>query len=135
MSDFIGALPVMGKWSVYNNDAEDKWNPNGKKLVLKIPVESVAAYAQYLMTLADDTSNHKEMEIWNFESKEFRSHKCINVSHNAKEGKTDDDGWYGSIAPKALTPPAAEGCPMPPAPQGCPMPGTLQGSNDNDIPF
>ncbi len=79
------------------------------------------------MTLADDTNNHKEVQIWDFDSQELKSHKCINVSHNAKDGATDDDGWYGSIAPAALTPPAA--------PQGCPMPATLQGSNDNDIPF
>ncbi len=107
MSEYIPALPVNGKWSVYNNDADDKYNPDGKKLVLKIPVESVAAYAQYLMTLADDTSKHKEVKIWDFKAKELKSHKCINVSHNAKDGATDDDGWYGSIAPAALTPPAA----------------------------
>tara|TARA_R100000030_G_C3185492_1_gene107021 strand:- start:14 stop:397 length:384 start_codon:yes stop_codon:yes gene_type:complete len=127
MSEYIAALPVNGKWSVYENGPDHEYRPNGKRLVLKIPVESVAAYAQYLMTLADDTSKHKDMNVWDFAAKQSKSVKCINVSHNAKDGATDDDGWYGSIAPAALTPPAAA--------QGCPMPATLQGSNDNDIPF
>ncbi len=31
MSDFKGALPVRGKWSVYNNDAEDKMESQRQK--------------------------------------------------------------------------------------------------------
>ena len=127
MSEYIPALPVNGKWSVYENGPDHEYKPNGKRLVLKIPVESVAAFAQYLMTLADDTSKHKDMQVWNRDTKELKSHKCINVGFNAKDGATDADGWYGSIAPAALTPPVAA--------EGCSMPATLQGSNDNDIPF
>jgi hypothetical protein len=127
MTEYIAALPVMGKWSVYENGPDHEYKPNGKRLVLKIPVESVAAYAQYLMALADDTSKHKDMNVWDFAAKQSKSVKCINVSHNAKDGKTDDDGWYGTIAPAAI--------PGSPSAQGSAIPQALQGTNDNDIPF
>ena len=37
MADFNPALPVPGKWNVYQNDENDRYNPNGKALRLQIP--------------------------------------------------------------------------------------------------
>ena len=54
MADFTPALPVPGKWSIYENGPDDRYNPGGKKLQLKIPVESIPAFCQHLMNLADD---------------------------------------------------------------------------------
>ena len=99
MADFNPALPVSGKWSIYENDADHKWNPGGKRLVLRIPLESVPAFCQHLMNLADDPDMHKEMQVWDFDTKENKTHTSISAGFNAKPGKEDDDGWYGTICP------------------------------------
>ena len=106
MADFNPALPVPGKWNVYQNDENDRYNPNGKALRLQIPLDSVAAYGQHLMNLADDPSKHKEMQVWDYEAKEKKTVACITCYHSAKDGQFDDDGWFGNINPVKHTPPA-----------------------------
>tara|TARA_B100001063_G_scaffold172227_1_gene161391 strand:+ start:658 stop:1032 length:375 start_codon:yes stop_codon:yes gene_type:complete len=124
MADFIPALPVSGKWSIYENDADHQWNPGGKRLVLRIPLESVPAFCQHLMNLADDPAKHKEMEVWDFDTKENKTYTAIAAGFNAKPGKEDNDGWYGTISPQAHKAPATQ-------PAGT---VTIQ-ANAEDIPF
>ena len=73
MADFNPALPVPGKWSIFQNDADDKYNPNGKSLRLQIPVESVVAFGEHLVNCLDDPTQQKEMTVWDFEEREKKT--------------------------------------------------------------
>ena len=149
MAEFKGALQQSGKWNVLKNPSDDKYNPDGYKLQLKIPVESVVDYCNYLMALVDnpEAKYHTDIKMWDHDAKQEKMVKCIKVTHNAKPSKFDDDGWYGFIAPMALDKPQAaattEACSMPapsteacsmPAPQteACSMPVTVDSS---EVPF
>ena len=102
MADFNPALPVPGKWSIFQNDADDKYNPNGKSLRLQIPVESVVAFGQHLVNCLDDPKKQKEMTVWDYEAKERKTVPCLTVYFKAKDGQFDDDGWFGNINPPAF---------------------------------
>lgn len=108
MADFNPALPVPGKWNVYENDADHQYNPGGKRLQLKIPVESIPAFCQHLMNLADDPAKHREIQVWDFEAREVKTVTAISAGFNAKPGKEDDEGWYGNINPPAHKAPATQ---------------------------
>ena len=133
MSNFQAALPQVIKWSVSDNEFDDK-DKNPKTLRLFIPKESIAAFAQHLTAMAADSAKLKNGKVWNYDNNQEVEVRGVYL--NAK-GKSGEYGDFGNINPAllAFNPPAAEGCPMPPAPQGCPMPATLQGGNDYDIPF
>jgi len=107
MADFIPALPVPGKWNIYENGPDDQYNPGGKKLQLKIPVESIPAFCQHLMNLADDPAKHKETQIYDYQAREKKPVTVIVAYFGAKPGQEDDEGWYGNINPKALKAPEA----------------------------
>ena len=108
MADFNRALPVSGKWSIYENDADHKWNPGGKRLVLRIPLESVPAFCQHLMNLADDPMKHKEIQVYDFEAREKKTVTAVVAGFGAKPGLEDDEGWFGNINPKAHKAPATQ---------------------------
>ena len=108
MADFNPALPVPGKWNVYENDADHQYNPGGKRLQLKIPVESIPAFCQHLMNLADDPAKHREIQVWDFEAREVKTVTAISAGFNAKAGKEDDEGWYGNFNPPAHKAPATQ---------------------------
>jgi len=108
MADFNPALPTPGKWNVYENDADHQYNPGGKRLQLKIPIESIPAFCQHLMNLADDPSKHREIQVWDFEAREVKTVTAISAGFNAKPGKEDDEGWYGNINPPAHKAPATQ---------------------------
>ena len=104
MADFNPALPTPGKWNIYENGPDDKYNPGGKKLQLKIPVESIPAFCQHLMNLADDPMKHKEIQVYDFEAREKKTVTAVVAGFGAKPGLEDDEGWFGSINPKAHKP-------------------------------
>ena len=60
MADFNPALPSPATVErIYQNDADDKYNPNGKSLRLQIPVESVVAFSQHLVNCLDDPKSRR----------------------------------------------------------------------------
>ena len=62
MSDFQAALPQVIKWSVKDNEFDDK-EKNPKSLSLFIPQESIAAFAQHLTAMAADNSKLKNGKV------------------------------------------------------------------------
>lgn len=57
MNDFHAAIPFPIKWAVNPNKFDEK-GKNPVQLGLFIPTESVVAFAQYLMDMADDQSKN-----------------------------------------------------------------------------
>jgi len=99
MSDFQAALPKVIKWSVGDNqfDTEGK---NPKRLSLAIPVESVPAFCNHLMALADDEANHKTIKIWDYQAREQVEVSGITINAKGREGSY---GAYGNINPAQTT--------------------------------
>ena len=111
MPDFNPALPLGGKFNIYTNSEEDRYNPGGHALRLQIPVQSVAAYAQYLMDLADNPENHKDVMFYDFGARQKVSAKAITVYHKGRVSDVDEEGWYGNINPAKPKPPAGQAPP------------------------
>ena len=101
MTELNFALRKGGKWNVYKNAENAKYNAGGYQLKLKIPVESVVDYCNYLMALADDPNCIQEVKMWNHDEKQEELVPCIVVKHNAKPRNNDDEGWFGYISPLA----------------------------------
>jgi len=99
MSDFQAALPKVIKWSVGDNqyDTEGK---NPKRLTLGIPVESVPAFCNHLMALADDEANHKTIKVWDYQAREQVEVSGITINAKGREGSY---GPYGNINPAQTT--------------------------------
>ncbi len=100
MSDFTPALPKPCKWSVGDNQYDHE-GKNPKKLSVFIPLDSVHAFCNHLMTMADDKQLHKDGKVYNFEAKASESVKGIYLNCNGKDG---DHGPFGNIITKKLKP-------------------------------
>lgn len=98
MSDFTPAFPKPCKWSVGDNQY-DQEGKNPKKLSVFIPLDSVHAFCNHLMTMADDQQLHKDGKVYNFQTKANESVKGIYLNCNGKDG---DYGAYGNINPKKI---------------------------------
>ena len=101
MSDFKAALPRVIKWSV----SENKFDEDGKapkSLSLFVPLESVHAFAQYLMNLADDSSKTKTGKVWDYSTQAEVEVQGVYVSAKGREGR--DGGAFGNINPAANAP-------------------------------
>ena len=99
LSDWRASLPLAGKFNIYCNGADDKYNPGGKALRLQITIETVAEYAQHLMDLADDPKNHKMVNFYDWQAKTKKEAPAIEIYHKGKASQEDDEGWFGSINP------------------------------------
>ena len=95
MSDFQAALPKVIKWSVGDNQF-DQDGKNPKRLSLGIPVESVPAFCNHLMALADDAANHKTIKIFDYKKYEEIEVTGITVGANGKDGPY---GAFGNLNP------------------------------------
>jgi hypothetical protein len=95
MNDFQAAIPFPIKWAVNPN----KFDENGKnpvQLALFIPTESVVAFAQYLMDMADDQSKARTGKVWDYNNNQEK--EITGFYLNAK-GKIGNEGTFGNINP------------------------------------
>jgi hypothetical protein len=98
MAEFQAAMSTPGTWSVGDNRFdEDGKNP--KRLSFFLPLDSVHAFAQHLMNMADTPSLHKEGNTWDYQAQEKVRVQGIYLNMNGKEGS---DGAFGNINPKKL---------------------------------
>jgi hypothetical protein len=98
MPDFTPALPKPAKWAVNDN----RFNENGKNpktLSVFIPLDSVPAFANHLMSLADDKNKHKEGDTFNYST--MSKEKCVGVYLNCN-GREGDYGAFGNINPAQI---------------------------------
>lgn len=114
MPEFTPALPKPCKWSVGDNRFdEDGKSP--KSLTLFIPLDSVHALCNHLMTMADIKELHKDGKVWNYETyallvKEGMSPEDAMPKANQSvkgiylncKGKDGEYGAYGNINPKKI---------------------------------
>ena len=98
MADFNPALPKQGTWSVGDNKY-DQDGKNPKQLTVFIPVESVHAFANHLMNMADDNSKVKKGKVYNYATQQ--KDEVDGIYLNLK-GKAGNDGAFGNINPAAL---------------------------------
>ena len=96
MADFKPALSKPGAWSV----GDSQFDENGKYVSLKIPVESIHDFCNHLMTMADDSSKHKAIKVWNYENKAAEEVQGIVLSFKGQDGQY---GAFGQIDPSKLT--------------------------------
>lgn len=97
-SSFTPALPKPGSWSV-NDNKFDTDGKNPKQLMVFLPLESVYALAQHLMTLAETPDKVKEGSTYNYKTQDKEKVKGIYLNFNGKEGET---GAFGSINPAKI---------------------------------
>ena len=100
MSDFKAAMPLPGSWSVENNRFDEEGR-NPKRLSLFIPLDSIPAFAQYVMAAGDDTARHKEGKTYDYNSKENVKVPGVYLNFNGTDG---DYGPLGRINPRAIEP-------------------------------
>ena len=93
---FDPALPYPIKWSV----GENSYDEDGKfpsQLALAIPIESIPAFCDYLMSLGDNRDKVKTNKVWDFSKKEEVEVDVVWI--NAK-GKDGNYGAFGNINPQ-----------------------------------
>ena len=128
MSDFQAALPQVIKWSVKDNEFDDK-EKNPKALSLFIPQESIAAFAQHLTAMAADNSKLKNGKVWDYENNQ--EVEVQGVYLNAK-GKSGEYGDFGNINPALLASnPPTDACGLNSPTQACGLPPPAS----DDLPF
>ena len=98
MADFNPALPKQGTWSVGDNKY-DQDGKNPKQLTVFLPLESVHAFANHLMNMADDNSKVKKGKVYNYATQQ--KDEVDGIYLNLK-GKAGNDGAFGNINPAAL---------------------------------
>ena len=98
MPDFNPALPKQGTWSVGENKY-DQDGKNPKQLTVFLPLESVHAFANHLMNMADDNSKVKKGKVYNYATQQ--KDEVDGIYLNLK-GKAGNDGAFGNINPAAL---------------------------------
>ena len=96
MADFKPALSKPGLWSV----GDSQFDEGGKFVSLKIPVESIHEFCNYLMTMADGSSKHKTIKVWNYKNKAEEEVQGVVVSF---KGQENEYGVFGQINPSKLT--------------------------------
>ena len=117
---FVPALTHPIRWQVQDN----KYDPNGanpKRIVFKIPLESIPDFCAHLMNKADNPANHKNGKVYDYASKQEVEVVVIEISGKGKVSQFDEDGFgaWGTINPQKIDPPA-------------PSPVDL---DDDEIPF
>ena len=101
MNDFHPAIPFPIKWAVNPNKYDDG-GKNPVQLSLFIPTESVVAFAQYLMNMADDQNKARTGKVWDYKNNEEKEITGFYINAKVKIGK---DGTFGNINPaKTQTP-------------------------------
>ena len=133
MSDFQAALPKVIKWDVKDNPFDDK-EKYPKSLSLFIPLQSIAAIAQHLNSLAADESKHKNAKVWDYSNNQ--EVEVWGIYLNAK-GKSGEYGDFGNINPASIQPQQANACGLtPPDPEPPARWDTAPLEPDtDDIPF
>ena len=93
---FQPALPYPIKWST----GENSYDEEGKfpqQLALAIPVESIPAFCDYLMSLGDTSEKIKTGKVWDFSKKEEVEVDVVWINGKGKEGQY---GSFGNINPQ-----------------------------------
>ena len=93
---FQPALPYPIKWST----GENSYDEEGKfpqQLALAIPVESIPAFCDYLMSLGDNRDKVKTNRVWDFSKKEEVEVDVVWINGKGKEGQY---GSFGNINPQ-----------------------------------
>ena len=95
---FQPALPYPIKWST----GENSYDEEGKfpqQLALAIPVESIPAFCDYLMSLGDTNDKIKTGKVWDFSKKEEVEVDVVWINAKGKDGTTRN-GAFGNINPQ-----------------------------------
>ena len=93
---FDPALPYPIKWSV----GENSYDEDGKfpsQLALAIPIESIPAFCDYLMSLGDNRDKIKTNKVWDFKNNEEVQVDVVWLNAKGKEGQY---GSFGNINPQ-----------------------------------
>jgi len=93
---FDPALPYPIKWSV----GENSYDEDGKfpsQLALAIPIESIPAFCDYLMSLGDNRDKVKTNKVWDFSKKEEVEVDVVWINAKGKDGTY---GAFGNINPQ-----------------------------------
>ena len=93
---FDPALPYPIKWSV----GENSYDEDGKfpsQLALAIPIESIPAFCDYLMSLGDNRDKVKTNRVWDFSKKEEVEVDVVWINGKGKDGQY---GSFGNINPQ-----------------------------------
>tara|TARA_Y100001963_G_scaffold83146_1_gene115248 strand:- start:757 stop:1086 length:330 start_codon:yes stop_codon:yes gene_type:complete len=101
--EFNPALQYPIKWQV----AENRFDEDGKnprQLSLAIPIESIPGLCNYLMSLEEDTSKHKEGKVWDFENNEEVEIDVVYINAKGKSGQYGDFGNINPTMPKKELP-------------------------------
>jgi hypothetical protein len=96
--EFQPALPYPIKWST----GENSFDEDGKfpqQLALAIPVKSIPAFCDYLMSLGDTNDKIKTGKVWDFSKKEEVEVDVVWINAKGKDGTTRN-GAFGNINPQ-----------------------------------
>ena len=100
MPEFTPALPYPIKWAINTNQFKDSAEQFPKQLSVFIPLESLHAFAEHLINLADQTDKHRSSKVWDYANKAAVEVQGVYINANGKEGQ--DDSYFGNINPRKI---------------------------------
>ena len=89
------ALPSPIKWSIGSNPFKDEKKPH--QLSLQIPVESIPAFCEHLMSLEEQKWSHCNASIYNYQTGAKTNKSVVYIRAGGREG------LYGTMNPRKLS--------------------------------
>lgn len=89
------ALQSPIKWSIGSNPYKENKKPH--QLSLQIPVDSIPAFCEYLMSLEEQEWKHCKRQSYNYQTGAKTTKSVVYIRSGGREG------LYGSINPKKLS--------------------------------
>ena len=93
---FDAALPHPVKWTVQENQFDDD-GKYPKQMSLAVPVASIPALCDYLMSLGDTTEKIKTGKVWDFTNNQEIEVEVVWINGKGKDGQYGD---FGTINPQ-----------------------------------
>tara|TARA_Y100001963_G_scaffold154174_1_gene242396 strand:+ start:547 stop:918 length:372 start_codon:yes stop_codon:yes gene_type:complete len=93
---FDAALPHPIKWTVQENQFDDD-GKYPKQMSLAVPVASIPALCDYLMSLGDTAEKIKTGKVWDYSNNQEIEVEVVWINGKGKDGQYGD---FGTINPQ-----------------------------------
>lgn len=93
---FDAALPHPVKWTVQENQFDDD-GKYPKQMSLAVPVKSIPALCDYLMSLGDTAEKIKTGKVWDYSNNQEIEVDVVWINGKGKDGQYGD---FGTINPQ-----------------------------------
>ena len=104
--EFENALPLPINFTVGDNKYENSKDRFPRRFNIFVPLESIDALCNHFQALKEDSSKHKEGNVYDMREGTKVKVQGVYISTNGKKNTFDDDeddyGAFGSVNPRML---------------------------------